>query len=236
MLATIPPVHLRAAPDICRPARARRPACSPRPFTRVYVSFKNLWATGIVPNRPTRKTPFRPASGLRISFRRHDIRSRPRPFGATKSTVGRVPRKKPDNFRQCSLSLKVLHVRRNPLEQASSVLGVETRALSAEPSVERYAAEMIDAVPCDWYILSARSGGGPHYKRKIKNKMMSKISQRTIVGVARRRHRHFATFNKFACIPKSARLQVSYSDAVPVGRVRRQMCSDPEASRSFSRS
>ena len=55
-------------------------------------------SSNIFQNIPTRKTPFRPASTLRKSFHRRDIRSGPRLFGESKSIVGHIPRKTPPEF------------------------------------------------------------------------------------------------------------------------------------------
>jgi hypothetical protein len=72
--------------------------------------YPTLNQVHIWPNSATGKTPFRPASALRISFRRHDIRSGTGMFGEPKSVVSHLPGKRPGDFRRCSLSPKVFHV------------------------------------------------------------------------------------------------------------------------------
>ena len=83
--------HQRTAPEISSPLEGA-------PAQPVFRGQVHQWTTArrppksskIVQDRPTRKTPLRLASALRISFRLRDIRSGPRFFGEPTNVVGLV--------------------------------------------------------------------------------------------------------------------------------------------------
>ena len=105
---TPPPSALRPPPFF----PALRSVCPPRPRTQVYGCWKNLESYHFFSLFLTRKTPIRPAIGLRKSFLGNDIRSGPRRFADEKRVVGSMSRKRPDNSLRCSLSPELSHVRR----------------------------------------------------------------------------------------------------------------------------
>jgi len=91
-------------PTFPRPVRAHQPAYSPRPSTSVYRCSKNRETFHEFPFHATCKTPFRPATVLRISFHHHRIRSGPRVSGASTQIVGIFAPQSNSITRRCSLS------------------------------------------------------------------------------------------------------------------------------------
>jgi hypothetical protein len=71
-------------------------SCPALPCSQVYIRFKNPKRRHFVSLCLTRKTPFRAAIALDISFRRHDIRHGRPVFGEPKSLMARAP----ENARQ----------------------------------------------------------------------------------------------------------------------------------------
>jgi len=89
----------------CGPARAYAAAT----YTRGQTLEKTPGNYDNPPQTATRKTPFRAATALRMSFGRRDIRSEPRAFGESKRVaIVREP-ETPRHFGRCSLSPVGIH-------------------------------------------------------------------------------------------------------------------------------
>src|SRR6266481_9521250 len=78
-------------------------SCPAMSCSLVDTRFKNPKRRHFVSLCLARKTPFRAAIVLHISFRRHDIRYGRPLFGEPKSLMAHVHRKTPGNFCRCSL-------------------------------------------------------------------------------------------------------------------------------------